>query len=76
MITNQDTAFFTDQLKQHEIGYPKYNTVRSYRVTYWEKDGQKFKRYMLGHISSGGANLAIVFDMSSNDFVLDSIAPM
>lgn len=68
--------FFTDQLKQHEIGYPEYNTARSYRVTYWELDGEEFKRYVLGHISNEGAHLAIAFDMSSNDFVLNSIEPM
>lgn len=67
---------FTDRLKAFEIEYPAYNSKRTYRVQYWEQEGSIYNHHVLGHISSEGARAAITYDMATDSFVLDSIAPM
>ena len=68
--------FFTNELKKFEVGYPDYNSERTYWIQYWEREKSTYKHRVLEHISSEGVHTAITFDVSSNEFVLDLIAPM
>lgn len=68
--------FFTNELKKFEVEYPDYNSERTYMVQFWEREGSIYKNRVLEHISSEGAHTAIAFDASSDEFVLDLIAPM